>query len=210
MRSIEEEVINSITHLVWGILSLLIFIIVLLDDQISIKNKSIFWLMIGLSFWTFLSSYIYHSSYDLIKKERNRLVDRSAIYLMILGGGIAANLTCVDQTVGVCSSIILAVLCACFTIALCIKRNLSESFVVSSYILLGWGVGLPALGLLGPSGYTETNALWYFLLGGVFYSVGVIFYARDSIKWYHTIWHFFVMVGFMIHVFAALVALKIF
>ena len=47
-----------------------------------------------------------------------------------------------------------------------------------------------------------TGILWL-LAGGLFYTVGIIFYIADSrIKYGHLIWHLFVMAGTASHYFA--------
>ena len=40
----------------------------------------------------------------------------------------------------------------------------------------------------------------HFFIGNIIYSCGVWFYVRDIRKWYHTIWHCFVLLGAGVHV----------
>ena len=128
---------------------------------------------------------------------------------MIMGSGVATSLTCENFLISVLSSSML-ILISCFLIAnMCIKRDLPEWFCVSSYILLGWLGIFPALGILGPSGFTQCDMLWLLLLSGGFYSIGVLFYSNDSHKWFHTIWHIFVMLGYACHFIAEVNALKV-
>ena len=47
------------------------------------------------------------------------------------------------------------------------------------------------------SGYTIT----LMIIGGVFYTVGTIFYSLDNLKYNHVIWHFFVLAGSIFHFF---------
>jgi len=42
------------------------------------------------------------------------------------------------------------------------------------------------------------------LAGGLAYTFGVVFYARDYIPYYHAIWHLFVLAGSAIHFVAVL------
>jgi hemolysin III len=39
------------------------------------------------------------------------------------------------------------------------------------------------------------------LIGGLFYSIGVIFYVMKKYRFMHTIWHFFVLCGSISHYF---------
>ena len=80
-------------------------------------------------------------------------------------------------------------------------KNPPESFTVTSYLLLGWFCVLPITGLIGDSLYNVTSSGWLIIAGGIAYSVGVLFYAKDSIKWNHTRWHICVMIGYSLHLF---------
>jgi hemolysin III len=42
------------------------------------------------------------------------------------------------------------------------------------------------------------------LLGGLSYTVGAMFYLRDYLPWYHTVFHLLVMAGSIFHYFAIL------
>ena len=42
-------------------------------------------------------------------------------------------------------------------------------------------------------------ALWWMLAGGLFYSVGTIFYSKEKIRYNHAIWHLFVLCGSACH-----------
>jgi hemolysin III len=61
---------------------------------------------------------------------------------------------------------------------------------------LGW-LGIlaikPLLAVLPAGGFALLMA------GGVSYSAGVIFYCRDDKRYFHAIWHLFVMAGTACH-----------
>ena len=42
----------------------------------------------------------------------------------------------------------------------------------------------------------------FLLIGGVAYTVGVVFYAMKKHKWTHSIWHLFVLAGSIFHFFS--------
>ena len=196
MRSTEEETINAYTHLIWSILSLVSLMIVLFDERFLLRGKMIFLFMIFLPCWTFFSSFLYHSSKTAKLKERNRLVDKAAIYLMIVGCGTAINLSCHDDLVAATSSCLLILLGGVFTAALCIRKKTTEVFSVVSYVLLGWAAVFPAFGVFGENDYISTSSLSLLIAGGIAYSIGLGFYSRDAVKWNHTWWHVMVMIGF--------------
>ena len=201
MRSKEEETINAYTHFLWGVLSLTFLLFFLIDSNISLKFKASSLLMVGLSSWTFFSSYLYHSSVGK-KKNYNREIDKTSIYLMITGSGVSINLGTVDSTTAAISSIFLIVLGASLTAIYALKKNTSEAFSLTSYILLGWFCIFPITGLIGKNAYQESMPFGLILLGGLLYTIGIFYYARDSIKWNHTKWHIFVMGGYAAHLLA--------
>ena len=69
------------------------------------------------------------------------------------------------------------------------------------YLLMGW------LGVIAVKPLLErvspTGLLWL-LAGGLAYTVGVVFYARDRLRYGHAIWHLFVATGSVCHVVAVL------
>lgn len=70
------------------------------------------------------------------------------------------------------------------------------------YILMGWVVLIaivPLVHALGRTGFTWLAA------GGLFYTVGIVFYAYDNkFRHWHGIWHLFVVAGSAAHYFAIL------
>ena len=71
-----------------------------------------------------------------------------------------------------------------------------EKLSLVLYLLLGWLIVIaikPLLEVMEPGG------LWMLLIGGLFYTFGVIFYVWDSLPFNHAIWHLFVMGGSISH-----------
>ena len=72
---------------------------------------------------------------------------------------------------------------------------------VACYVLMGWAVVFalkPLLATLALGGI-ETLAV-----GGLFYTVGVAFYVIKKIKYFHSIWHLFVLAGAITHFYSIL------
>ena len=47
-------------------------------------------------------------------------------------------------------------------------------------------------------------SLWFLLIGGIFYTVGVIFYAVKKVRYFHSVWHLFTIAGSVFHYFSVL------
>lgn len=74
---------------------------------------------------------------------------------------------------------------------------------VVCYILMGWVIILAIKPLMES---IPQISLIFLLTGGVFYTVGVIFYAIKKIKYFHSIWHLFTIAGSIFHYFSILLA----
>lgn len=197
----DEEIVNAWTHLISALICALSFAWVLLFSSVSFEHKLALLPMVGTSIWTFLSSYLYHSQEEPKKKERNRILDKTSIYVMIFGCGVTATLTCRDSAVLVFSCVSLAISIIFLTYIFCTQEKSREWFTLFSYVTVGWLATFPSLGIFCESLYSTTGNVHLILLSGFFYCFGIIFYSRDSIKWFHTIWHFFVMAGMGTHLF---------
>lgn len=201
MRSKEEEIVNAYTHLLWCILTVVMLGIFLIDPSVQPRFKTSSLMMLGLSSWTFFSSYLYHASSSK-KKSQNREVDKTSIFLMILGSGASINMATLNNSIASISCAAIILIGSLLTAIYAHKKEPSEVFSVTSYVLLGWLCVLPLTGILGENLYQDSLNTHLIILGGILYSAGILFYARDSIKWNHTKWHFFVMAGFFTHVIA--------
>jgi len=86
-----------------------------------------------------------------------------------------------------------------------LRRKGGGLLSVAIYLLMGWLILFaldPIIAALPRAG------LWWLVSGGLFYTVGVIFYALDNRwPWCHGIWHLFVLAGSLSHYFAILLYL---
>ena len=82
-----------------------------------------------------------------------------------------------------------------------INKNRYEKASLILYLFLGWLIIFDIQTLFN---LIDTNAKTLVILGGVFYTVGVIFYLSENIKNNHAIWHVFVLFGSISHYFLML------
>src|SRR4029453_5992444 len=76
-----------------------------------------------------------------------------------------------------------------------------EALSISAYLLLGWTI-LPAIDRLIAA--VSLLALVLLSAGGIFYTVGVLFYCWDRLPYNRAIWHGFVLAGATCHYIAVL------
>ena len=75
-----------------------------------------------------------------------------------------------------------------------------------SYVFMGWLSVIIGRTMLS---HIPQPALIWLAVGGVIYTVGIIFLAWRKIPYGHTIWHFFVLGGSICHYFAVVELLPI-
>lgn len=201
--SIKEEIANSITHGVGLILAIagmavLIAFASRLGNAWHVVSCSIFatTLILQYSFST-----LYHSIQLPRAKSVMRILDHSAIFLLIAGTYTPFMLVNLRGTWGwTLFGIVwtLALLGVLFQVSL-LRRW--QGFSLALYIGMGWVVVVaikPMLDSVAPGG------LLLLLLGGLAYTSGVGFYLWKSLRYHHAIWHGFVLAGSILHFFAVL------
>jgi hemolysin III len=79
------------------------------------------------------------------------------------------------------------------------KFDHNEKLSTFLYVGLGWAALLAIKPLYDQLDFTSFVLL---ITGGVFYTLGTIFFAKDHIKYFHSVWHIFVLAGTSAHFFA--------
>ncbi|WP_338733607.1 PAQR family membrane homeostasis protein TrhA [Mangrovimonas cancribranchiae] len=192
-----EEKLNASTH-AFGVLLGIVALIVMVVFQNNKTPWSLFSVVVyGSSIIIlFLASTLYHYS----KRERikyfYRILDHISIYLLIAGTYTPVCLIALEQSKG--WSLFWWVWgIAAFGVGLKVFfTGKFEVFSVLLYLAMGWLVVFDFSFLSDTLG--ADGVLWLFV-GGLAYTVGIIFYAIDRIPYNHVIWHLFVLVGAISH-----------
>lgn len=130
-----------------------------------------------------------------------RCLDHSAIYLMIAGTytAVLAQMNSDAASIGLLIAVWMTA-----AVGIALKLLLPGRFdrlALLLYLLLGWcGVllfGSIATALPGVS-------LWLLAVGGIIYTIGVIFHRWESLRFQNAIWHGFVLVAAFCHYWAIL------
>lgn len=200
------EFFNSISHLVGAVLALIgVTVMVTLASTeggaLRIASLSIYGVTL---FLLYLSSTLYHSFKGRAKRVF-RILDHDAIYLLIAGTYTPFTLLVLKGATGwwMFSAVWGLALIGILLDSLPGKRPRIFSLLI--YLGMGWLVLFalnPLIAALPPAGF---KAL---LAGGLFYTVGIIFYVLDDrYPWCHGIWHLFVLAGSVSHYFSILLFL---
>ncbi len=196
------EKLNSISHLVGAVLALvglgsLLTVAIQSRDPWIISSFSVFGVSLVL---LYTMSTLYHS-FQLAKLKRLfKLFDHIAIYLLIAGTYTPYMLVSLRDGNGV---LILGLIWTLAAIGIASEIFLSGRAVkigqMIIYLSMGWACAFDFEGLKAV--VPEVGMLWL-TLGGMAYTVGVIFYLLDAAKKLshaHGIWHFFVLAGSACH-----------
>lgn len=200
------EYFNSISHLVGAVFALCGAVVLVVSASIDGGvSKIVSFSIYGFTlFLLYVVSTLYHSIPGRAKYVL-RILDYQAIYLLIAGTYTPFTLVGLKGSVGWWMFAAIWSL-ALFGIVLdALPRKGSRWLPIVIYIFMGWLCVFaldPLIAALPPESFT------WLLVGGVFYTSGVIFFILDHwFPWCHGIWHLFVLAGSVSHYFSILLYL---
>lgn len=196
-----EEIGNATTHAMGALLSLVAITLLIIfashqNDVLKLISSIIFGCTL---FLMYMSSTLYHSIREPTLKHFFRIVDHASIYLLIAGSYTPFMLVTLRGPWGWSMFTVvwsLAVAGVIFKLFYAHKFELLSTII---YLVMGWMsliVVKPIYQSL-PSGGLEC-----IVAGGLCYTIGVIFYAWERLKYGHVLWHLFVLAGSIFHFFA--------
>ena len=196
---------NMVTHIVGGALGILGLVTCLLKAQAGAQ------ILCGAIYGSsmillYAVSSIYHGLKPGTAKKVMQIIDHCTIYILIAGTYtpiVLCALAPVYPAIGwglFAAEWIMAVTAAALT-AIDMKKY--RVFSMICYIGMGWGVVffLPhTLDVLGQRGF------WILFAGGIAYTVGaVLFGLGKRMKWMHSVFHIFVVLGSFLQLITVLV-----
>ncbi|KQC12896.1 MAG: hypothetical protein APR63_09985 [Desulfuromonas sp. SDB] len=202
-ETLGEEIASSISHGIGAVLSVaaLVILVVLAaqrGDPWKIVSFSVYGSALIL---LYLASTFYHSLTNKIAKNVFFIFDHVFIYVLIAGTYTPITLISMRGTWGwVLFGLIwgMAVLGILFKIFLLGKLKILS---VVFYIAMGWLVIIALRPMLE---MIPTKMTILLFIGGILYTLGIIFYAWKKMPYNHFIWHLFVLTGSLTHFFGFL------
>jgi hemolysin III len=192
------EKFNAWTHLVGAILATIgaiwmLAVATMTGDIWKIISVAVYGVALVL---LYSASTVYHSVRGRAKVLMQK-VDHFSIYLLIAG---SYTPFCLVTLHGPWGWTLFGIVWALAIIGILQEiKPRSEARVMSIviYAVMGWIVLVavkPLIAALGMAGFV------WLALGGVFYTVGIIFFAFDTrVRHFHGIWHLFVIAGSLLH-----------
>ncbi|WP_293716625.1 hemolysin III family protein [uncultured Parabacteroides sp.] len=199
-----EEVANVLTHgagMTFGIVAIILLLItsVRSGNPWAVGSSLVYALSMTSSYVT---STFYHASANVRQKRLLRRLDHSAIYLHIAGTYTPFTLVALRQE-GYWGWSLFAIVWIAAVIGIALsfqKMRKTDHLKTVCYLAMGWVVIIAFKPLLDVCRRTDSmDVLSWLIAGGIFYTVGCIFYALDKYKYMHPIWHFFVLGGSTCH-----------
>jgi hemolysin III len=193
-----DEWANCLTHAVGLILSL-IGLVLLIEAPFQEQDH---WRMMSFAVFggslilLYAASTFYHAVKHPKLKKLFRTLDHCAIYLLIAGSYTPFTMLLLG---GVWGWVLFGSVWSLAVLGIFFKIFFKHRFKILStslYLFMGWLVIIAIEPLLERF---HSAGLCWLLAGGLSYTGGVIFYVLDKRRFFHAIWHLFVLVGSVCH-----------
>lgn len=192
-----EEFWNTITHL-FGLILVIIGIpfLFIYDNELTYLSKlSLILFSLGLIL-VYLSSTLYHYITDIKLKRKFQIFDHISIYYLILGSYAPVCLITLYNSSGFIIFLIISLLAVTGTFIKIFSKQKIDNISLLVYLIMGWLIIFDIQTLFELISF---NAKILLIASGLSYTIGVFFYYFDRIKFFHSIWHIFVLNGSLLH-----------
>lgn len=203
LYTIGEEIAHATTHGLGAILAIA-------GLTVMVARATLYgniWHIVGAAIFgttlvlMYTASTLYHSIPLPRAKRVLRIIDHSMIYFLIAGTYTPFTLVTLHGTWGWSLFAFTWGLALVGVIFKAFATGRFERLSLGIYLGMGWCIVIaikPLLHTLAPGG------LVLMLLGGLSYTGGVVFYALDHRRYFHAVWHAFVLAGSVLQYFAVL------
>lgn len=199
-QQLGEEIANAISHGVGALLAIAGMVLILIratlhGSVIAVVSGALYGASMIL---LYTISCLYHALALPRGKKVFQILDHCSIFLLILGTYIPIALVGIGGALG---WVVFGVITACALLGVTLNAiNLHrwKKLSLVLYVVMGWLAIFtirPILQVVPPSG------VMLLLLGGVFYTLGVLFYKKKELRYMHFVWHLFVITGSVLHFF---------
>ncbi|MBN2601969.1 MAG: hemolysin III family protein [Candidatus Marinimicrobia bacterium] len=203
-----EEIVNGITHGIGVLLSITGMVLLVIQ---AARHGNV-WHVVSYTIFgctmviLYLASTLYHSIQHTKIKPFLKIIDHSAIFLLIAGSYTPFLLVLLRGTLG---WTLFGIIWGLAIIGIIFKSIYIHRFRILSvfiYIAMGWLVVIAMPQIIH---ILNRTSLIFLISGGLSYTLGTIFYAFQKIPFGHGVWHLFVLGGTITHFFAVYYILNI-
>jgi len=194
-----EEIFNSVSHGISALAAVvgctvMVTLSACFGDIKAVVSSLVFGLALVVMY---TMSTLYHAfPFEKVKKLF-RIFDHSSIPVLIAGSYTPFCIIALQGSGKGVAVITVVWRCALTAIALnVINLDRFEKFTLIIYVVMGW-TALTVLKDIIAS--LPLPAFILLLAGGISYTVGLIFYKMNKIRYMHSVWHLFVTLGSVLH-----------
>jgi hemolysin III len=193
-----EEIANTFTHAIGIILFFFGSLALLIKGYVSGNVLKVFsaYVFGGSLVLLYTSSTCYHGVSNKRWKGVLQKVDHAAIFILIAGTYTPFLLVALYEYVDISFIIIMWVIALVGIIYKILPIKKMKLISTLIYLAMGW---MAVFKIRTFYEHMPIEASIWVLIGGLFYSVGTIFYSKDHIPHHHALWHIFVLCGSASH-----------
>ncbi len=200
VQTLGEEIANAVSHGVGSLLAIAACVIVIVKSAftstaIGVVSACIYGASLIL-LYTFSS--LYHSLTNIKAKAVFRIFDHCSIFFLILG---TYTPVCLNMIKGGLGWTLFGINAFCTVVGIVFNSINLKKFAKPSvilYLAMGWSVIISIKRVIE---IIPFSGMVFLVIGGLLYTVGVIFYKAKKIKYMHFVWHLFVLGGSIMHYF---------
>ncbi|MCD4750920.1 MAG: hemolysin III family protein [Thermoanaerobaculales bacterium] len=206
--SLGEEIANSVTHGIGWLLSaggvgLLVTLAALTGGAMRIVSVSVFGVTLVL---LYAASTMYHALANERAKRVFKILDHSAIFLLIAGTYTPLALVRLGGPRGWILFGGIWFLAVVGVLITALRIDSLRWLAVILYVAMGWSVVVVLKPLFA---VMETSSLVLLIAGGLAYTLGLVFFLWRRLPYGHMVWHLFVLCGSVLHFIAILFAVAL-
>ncbi|MGH1387934.1 PAQR family membrane homeostasis protein TrhA [Kordia sp.] len=193
-----EEKLNIISHgigIILGVVALIFLVLHAAQNgtAVHVVSFSIYGFSIIL---LYLASTLYHKATKPLIRNKLRIFDHAAIYVLIAGTYTPFALVTLEGVIG---WTIFGLVWGFAIIGITLKLFFTGKFDKLStlmYVFMGWIIIFAIKPLIENF---SSEGLFWLLGGGVFYTIGAVLYSIQKLPLNHAIFHVFVLAGSICH-----------
>jgi hemolysin III len=202
-QTLGEEIANSVSHGIGLLAALIAFPILVVNalDRGELAGTVGVIVFATTMVLLYLASTLFHALPPNRAKRVFQILDHSAIYLLIAGTYTPFTLGVLHGAWGwTLFGLVWAMAAAGTVFKVCggVRYTTLSTWI---YLAMGWLVLIaiePVWTLVPKWGF------FWLLAGGIAYTVGAVFFMAERIRYFHFVWHLFVVVGTTCHFIAVL------
>ena len=188
-----EEFLNAFSHAFGALFAIYAMVMLAYKSSTSMQTATTA-IYSAMLFISFESSTCYHAMTNETAKKVFRRIDHSAIYLLIAGTYTPMLMLVLEIPYSIIFLVMIWYLALTGVVFSCLTLKFKR-LSTGLYVLMGW-LSVFLLYILWSKGHKAS--MLYLIAGGLVYTAGSYFYLSKR-KYFHGIWHFFVLFGAILH-----------